>query len=145
MATQLTSIEGTVERVNEKGFKLAGEERWRNWSRYANAPSNPRVGDHVRASVDDRDFVRAIEILEAPKLATPAPASARGPAAPEPADSSPSAATRPSIPQDDRGVVITRMNVLSTATAILSSGGRVVDPAEVLALAAELEAWVVRA
>jgi hypothetical protein len=36
------------------------------------------------------------------------------------------------------------MNALSTATAIHSSGGQAVDPADVFALAEQLEAWVNR-
>jgi hypothetical protein len=45
----------------------------------------------------------------------------------------------------DKDTRITRMNVLSTATALLSSGYREADPEAVITLAERLERWITRA
>jgi hypothetical protein len=135
MAVELTIREVTVERVNGSGFN--SDEQWWNISKFAK-PGDvgmPSVGDRVLVSVDKSGFVRRIETPTAP--ATPAPASVtpEAPGAP---------LTASTIAQDDRGIVITRLAVLNTAVAVLSSGGRPTSADEVLALAGRLEAWAVR-
>lgn len=136
MAEQLTTLEVTITRVSEKGFKVAEGDRWLNWSRFASDRTTLPIGARVRVTLDGREFVRAVEILETPK---PAP----GPAPAESALGEPIALTL-GIQQDDRGTVISRMNVLSTATAILSSGGRATDVEAVIELAERLEKWITR-
>jgi hypothetical protein len=44
----------------------------------------------------------------------------------------------------DRDQRITRMNVLATATSVLSIGGLACEPDDVIALAARLEGWICR-
>ena len=47
-------------------------------------------------------------------------------------------------PAPGKETAISRLAVLNPDTAILSSGGRPVDPAAVFALAAQLEVWAHR-
>jgi hypothetical protein len=136
MTEPLTTLDVTITRVSEKGFKVAEGDRWLNWSRFASDHATLLVGARVRVTLDGREFVRAVEIVEAPK---PAP----GAASSESALGEPIALTL-GIQQDDRGTVISRMNVLSTATAILSSGGRATDVEAVIELAERLEKWITR-
>jgi hypothetical protein len=127
-AAQLDLREVQVQQVNGHGFKSTDGE-WLNISKFARAEdvAMPKAGERVQVSLDRSGFVRKIETI-----ASPAPVTA------------PVASVPPGISQDDRGTVITREAVLNTAVAILSSGGRVVDPTEVLALAAKLEVWATR-
>jgi hypothetical protein len=134
---QLDTRDVTAQQVNGNGFKTTDGD-WLNLSKFAKPAdvSMPHVGDRVVVSLDRSGFVRKVEPAAAPaKPAEPVQA------APAPATPPPSA---PSIVQDDRGVVVTRLSNLNTATAILSSGGRVANPDEVLALAARLEVWATR-
>ena len=122
--SQIEYVEGTVGRYNERGFTLRERDGWLNISRYATpAPPIPNEGARVRAGIDGSGFVRTVEVLEPP------------PAASRP-DGMPVAPARE--------VAVTRMACLNTATAILSSGGRRTEPADVVSLAEELERWVLR-
>ena len=134
MATMAT-VEGKVQRVNGKGFQLAGRDGWLNISKFANELDcpMPKVGDVVRLTLDKSGFIR--EIAPAPVVDAPATMQASTPTE----DSTP-VQTEP--PTKDR--VITRLAVLNTATAILSSGGRAADGDAVMALAARLEQWATR-
>jgi hypothetical protein len=118
------TVSGTVGRVNQSGFTLAGREGWLNVSKYASpAPSVPREGTQVRVGLDKSGFVRTVEIV---------PSS----------DGAESAAPTSVI---DRDIRIMRQAVINSAIAILSSGGRAVeDPNAVLEVAEQLEAWVTR-
>jgi len=77
-------------------------------------------------------------VVEAPPppVVASAPAPVAEPVAP--------ANVAPRLEQDVRGTMITRMNVLSTATAILSSGGQAAQAWEVINVAELLETWVTR-
>ncbi len=122
-----TELEGTVSRVNERGILLSGRPAWLNVSKFAGAVTLPDVGARVRLVLDAAGFVRACETLDAPKVvAVPA-----GETATE------------SFPPVDRERLILRESVLRTAVNILATHGPV-DPAELLGVAAELEAWVLR-
>src|SRR5207253_7689808 len=117
-------VEGTIGRSNEKGFTLSGRDGWLNLSRYADpAPSIPVEGTGVRVGLDKAGFVRTIELL----AGAASPWEGSGQSTPV-----------------DRDLRILRQAVLNTATAILSSGGRSVSTEDVLAVAEQLEQWVLR-
>lgn len=121
-----TTVDGVVERVNERGLRLAGETEWRNLSRYAEpAPSIPDVGQPVRLTLDKSGYVRAIE----PVGSTQADAPTRAEPGSAPADK-------------DRRIV--RMNALGHAVALVTAGGVSATTEAVLGVAAQLEAWVCR-
>jgi hypothetical protein len=120
MATEITGI---VERVNERGFTLRERTGWLNVSQYAQIEA-PKRGQYVRVRLDGSGFVRAVEPV----------ATTNGHKA---AQSAPS--RRP-----DRDVIVTRLAVLNTATAILSSAYRETNGPEVMELAADLEQWATR-
>src|SRR5262245_30924862 len=111
-------ITGTVSRVKGQGFQLDGGEPWYNVSKFAEGVAVPAVGASVALELDGKGFVRRVE-----QTGAPAPAPAGG----------------------DREKRVTRLAVLNTAATILGAGpGHAVDPAEVAALAARLERWVLR-
>lgn len=144
MAEQLRTFTATIAKVSDRGFKTAGDDKWWNWSKFGADRVEPPIGARVEVTVDGRDFVKAIEVV---RPATPAAAVATVvPPAPPIATPEPTPApvATPAIQQDDRGTVVSRLAVLNTATAILSSGGRAVVVEDVLAIAARLEAWATR-
>jgi hypothetical protein len=119
---------GTVTKVNGTGFRIAEQEGWLNISKYAKpAPAMPEVGQRVRVFLDKSGYVRTIEALEEVPVEPEIPAPALSKVAPPCKDT-----------------VISRLAVLNTATAILSSGGRQTDGTAVMALAGQLEAWAHR-
>ena len=127
--TQTEYIEGLVARTNANGFTLKGRDGWLNLSKYADPqPVIPAVGTTVRVARDKSGYVRTV----APWTLQGATAAPAPHAAEEPHD-------RP-----DKDVQIARMNALTTATAILASGGRTVDTAEVIDVAELLAGWVLR-
>jgi hypothetical protein len=128
-----TELEGTVSRVNERGLLLEGEATWRNVSKFAGGIWLPDVSERVRLVLDSAGFIRKIEPLDAP---APSPSVDTSPAAPVS-----TAVSEPHAPAD-RDTRISRMACLNTATAILSSGGAPTDLAAALAVAEELERWV---
>ena len=134
MVAQTDVIEGKVARVNPNGFRVVGRDRWFNLSRYGERPPLPLPGQWVKAAVDERGFLQSVEVVPA-ELSTGVGAQAV--TAPE---SNPGAtASHP-----DKDMRITRLAVLNTATALLSSGGRRADGDAVIALAARFEGWVTR-
>jgi hypothetical protein len=126
MSEQVT---GRVVRASRNGFQLAGREGWLNVSRYAEDVAPPAVGAEVTVELDSRGFVRSVAPA-GPFTATAAAPASNGHAPPA---------------EVDRETAITRMAALNTATAILGGGpGYPVEPAEAVALAARLAAWVRR-
>ena len=148
---ELTPIVGKVAAANAKGVRLEGEDSWRNISKYAvPAPALPSRGEQVILGLDPKGFVRSITPAHRNGHTTPA-----APAVDDSdvldyfaEDSAPptirKAAPAPVTTAPDRERCIARMAALNTAVAVLSSAGRAVDPAEAVALAARLEAWVYR-
>jgi hypothetical protein len=130
-------VDGVVAKANERGVLLAGEDVWVNVSKYADPrPNLPRPGERVRLHIDGQGYIRAVDVLPVEDGADP-----------EPDDAVPARQVEPTTPPSravspDKDVRITRMNALTTATAILSSGGRDCDTVDVLRLAAHLERWV---
>lgn len=124
--------QGTVSRINGTGFKL--DDHWVNISKYAKPDDvvMPSAGQTVKVSLDKAGFVRKIEsCVNLPMSDGHANGQADGHASAS--DNTP-----------NREAVITRLAVLNTATAILSSGSRPVDPADVVKLASLLESWALR-
>jgi hypothetical protein len=129
--TSAAAVEGVVRATNDRGVLLEGHS-WLNVSRFAGGVLLPEVGAHVRLILDKSGFIRRVEPLEAPASAARVDTSPVVPVS--------TAASEP----PDRDTRISRMACLNTATAILASGGRATDLAAVLAVAAELERWVLR-
>jgi len=123
----VTEISGVVTLVNGNGFRLDGRESWVNVSKWAPASVTlPEVGQHVAVGLDAAGYARAISAAAAPRPVAGEVAAVASPAPP------------------DKDTQIRRMNALSTSVALLSSGGRIVEPGELLDVAALLEAWVCR-
>jgi hypothetical protein len=126
-ASPTTIIEGTIERTNERGFRLAGREGWLNLSRYATpAPEVPAVGTQVKVGLDKSGYVRSVE-----------PVTAGAPATNPTSVNAEIAAAAP-----DRQRLIIRQNVLGHATRFVVAAGGTVD--DLLAVAERLEVWVNR-
>jgi hypothetical protein len=117
-----------------------------NISKYAKpAPLLPREGMRVEVGLDPAGYVRAVHLV-APQQEDSPPGEAPG--ASELLylnnEALTPAAERRTAQVPDRDTRIMRQAVLNTATAILGSGGRDISVADVLTLAARLEAWVSR-
>jgi hypothetical protein len=133
---------GVVVRANDHGFVLEGDDLWLNVSRYAKpAPRLPKPGEYVRATLDGQGYVRTVDVLHDEERV---PYQVDDGVDVPPPERQVGRSTIVDSAPPDRDVQIRRMNALSTATAILSSGGRACEPGDVLSLAAKLEAWVGR-
>lgn len=155
----LSLREATVAAVKGDGFKTT-EGDWLNWSKFREPSAfiMPSVGDVVRVGLDTKDFIRQLAIVgpgARPAVAGGAPAVQLAPATlqalaatrraePDFLDEPERVVLAGHIEQDDRGRVITRLAVLNTAAAILSSCGGAATADDVLALAGQLEAWATR-
>ena len=129
-----TEITGIIEQVNGRGFRLQGRDGWLNVSQYARLTGAPQRGQRVRVKLDGQGFVRNVTPIQG-EQATPTPSTnGNGRHAPHSAPSE-----RP-----DRDVIVTRLAVLNTATAILSSGARPAAAEDVVKLAKRLEEWATR-
>jgi hypothetical protein len=162
-ATVESTIEGVVSRTNDHGFQLAGRDDWMNLSKFAQpTPLLPRKGMRVEVGLDQSGYVRTVSSVRSSAEALPEPLgpagdllyltdAQRSPELTRPAARKAAPAVQPVMEvlisaghPPDKDVRITRMNALTTATAIASSGGRQAEIDEVLQLAARLEAWVSR-
>jgi hypothetical protein len=134
--TTTERITGVVDRVNPKGLRLRGEGEWRNYSRYADLMDieTPAVGAHIGIDVDGSGYVRSVQVV-GERANERDSFSVR-----ETANEAPQTCS----PRPEKDIVVTRLAVLNTATAIASSGGQETDLVTVLALAEELEQWATR-
>ena len=57
-------IVGVVQSANEHGVHLAGEDDWRNFSKWAQGVTLPARGQHVRLGLDGAGFVRELQVLD---------------------------------------------------------------------------------
>jgi len=105
------TLEGAVEARNGKGIKLDGE--WRNVSKFRPVEL-PDVGARVRAEVDDKGFLKSIDVLDG--------------------------AATTSSSRDER---ITRLTVLKAAANFAATRDDV-KSADVLRIAESWLAWVDR-
>jgi hypothetical protein len=67
---QTRDVEGVVEATNANGLKVGGA--WLNVSRFGTPIDLPEAGAQVRVQVDDRGYIKALEVLGAPSPAAPA-------------------------------------------------------------------------
>ena len=108
-------VEGVVEQINERGIRVAGE--WRNVSKF-HPVDLPERGARVAISLDNKGFIRTLQVLDA-------------------APSSTSSGSR------DR--TITRLAVLKAASnflGLMSQAREEVRSDHVLVLADKWLAWV---
>src|SRR2546425_12217021 len=57
-------VEGTVASANGRGVKLAGQDDYFNFSRYADPPiAAPRRGQRIRIGLDADGYIRELQIL----------------------------------------------------------------------------------
>ena len=142
MTTERKEVTLEVAIANDRGIKAVSTGAWHNYSKWATVlPEElPRTGEQVAVVFDSKGFIRECRVLSnghtpTPSVSVTSTGDANTPdTQPEPAGSAP-----------DRQVVITRLAVLNTAVSILASGGLpIVDPAEVITLAGQLEAWATR-
>lgn len=111
------TFEGAVEARNDRGIKLDGE--WRNISKFRPVDL-PEVGTRVRAEVDDKGFLKSIDVLAAVLVEhTPATASL------------------------SRNETITRLAVLKAAANFAATRSDI-KSADVLAVAERWLEWVER-
>jgi hypothetical protein len=136
-----TEIEGVVAKVNPNGFLLQGRDSWTNLSRFADPrPAVPQIGDRVRVGLDKSSYARCVQVI------TPSatPVYSGGYNAVAGAQNAMASTEPPRSDSAGRDLRIVRMNAITNATAIVSSGGQVADIGDVIAYAATLEAWVTR-
>jgi hypothetical protein len=129
-----TELSGTVLRTNERGLVLTGRDGWLNISRYADGLVLPPAGTACTVGLDKAGFIRAI---------------VAGGQAPEPSPET-GAAFRPAS-HNVPSMGPTAPERLSARTAALAASIRIVarrsgatEVGEVLAVAAQLEAWLLR-
>jgi hypothetical protein len=107
--TVVDQVEGIVEAANDRGIRVGGE--WRNMSKF-HPLELPGQGARVRLDLDNKGFIRTLQVLEA----APSASSSR-----------------------DR--TITRLSVLKTAAAFAASRPDL-KSADVLTIAERWLAWV---
>jgi hypothetical protein len=108
-------VEGLVEARNDRGIRVAGD--WRNVSRF-HPLDLPGEGARVRLGLDNKGFIRTLQVLDAAPSTT-------------------------SSPTRDR--TITRLSVLKTAASFLGAMAQVheeVKSEHVLVLAEKWLQWV---
>ena len=118
-------ISGIVRSVNEKGLKLEGQDSWLNLSKFAVGVVLPERGQSVVCTLDKAGFLRAVHASDGADIVTPrsaAPAAASG---------------------QNKDRTITRLAVLKAAAEYAANKPSSCS-ADVLAIAAVWEKWVVR-
>lgn len=129
-----SATHGKVTRINGTGFELDAE-RWINISKYARPlPPMPSVGDTVVCTLDAGGFARKILKQVDPERDEEA--------MPDP--SKPATVAPVANHVDAKDLRITRLACINSATSIIAGNGGRANSDEVLALAAKLEAWVLR-
>ena len=111
---QTRDVEGIVEATNATGLKLGGA--WLNVSRFKPVEL-PEAGTHVRVQVDDRGYIRSLEVLDLPRE------------------------SHPSLSWSGRDQVITRLAVLKAA-ARYAAYRPTIKSDDVLVLAEQWLEWV---
>jgi hypothetical protein len=126
IAAVSSEVAGEVRAVNAKGLRLAGEEGWRNYSRWAGNVIMPEPGQRVVLRVDGQGSIRSIATEPVPDAAPVAPTA--------PPESTPAP-----LPAADR--LSARLGALQAAVRIV---GRPASIGEVLATAEQITAWLLR-
>ncbi len=122
-ANGTATVEGVVAVVNDGGLRLAGQEAWLNFSRFAEVP-RPRVGAKVRLQVAQGKWVKALEVLSDPQPETPA---------------------EPASPEPDRLAVRRFALALAVRVYCTDAGSTWATSENILALASAFEGWLLRA
>ena len=65
MRPSVPELVGVVAVVKDSGLRLEGSEGWCNFSKWAPVP-RPERGQRVRLQVDDKGWIKALELAEAP-------------------------------------------------------------------------------
>jgi len=143
------TIEIVVVEVDDekRSFKADGG-KWLRWSKFAE-PSNvimPDAGMRVQVGLDKAGFIKSCRPLPPPRPAPATLAALASTRKPEPdwLDEPERVVLAGGLETDDRGRAIARMNSMTSAIALLSSGGQVVDSTEAFALARMIETWIFR-
>lgn len=119
------TLVGTIERTNGSGFRLAEHDQWMNFSKFGTPPPMPSIGQKVSVRLNAKGYILRLFVHD-PEVA--------------PTEQEPVTTSLPPT----RDQTITRLATMNTATTILSSGNRPTSVDDVLALAAQLEAWAIR-
>lgn len=107
------SIVGTVEAISRDGTGIKVEGTWYNYSKFAEFPEKPKLGDKVKLILDGK-WIKEIKILE--KSA--------------------------STPNHDKDLRISKLAVLNTAVEILKTHNIAITTDDVIATAEDLLRWV---
>ena len=117
-------ITGRVVSVNPKGLKLAGQDTWLNFSKYAPDVVPPMRGQTVSLTLDRQGFIRAVDATGGLQEVTSG-------------QQAPGANTA-------REITITRLAVLKAAAEFAASRPQL-KSGDVLKIAGSWERWVLRA
>ena len=139
-ASGTTTVVGRVDRCNDRGVLLAGEEEWRNVSKFADSCPDPKQfdGGDIELTLDGQGYIRAIT------EAAPDPAPV---VRAEPMPSEAQATTAPAGPAEVLGkdTMIARHVALKAAVELLANDITTSpDPEITTSLAATFEQWLLR-
>jgi hypothetical protein len=118
------TVTGTVASVNPKGLRLAGEDGWLNFSKFAQDLVPPMKGQTVTLTLDKAGFVRGVTVTDG-------------------ADVGAAIRNAPSSTSADRDRTISRLAILKAA-AEFAAARPSLKSGEVLKIAESWERWVNR-
>lgn len=131
-----TTVVGRIDRCNDRGVLLAGEEEWRNVSKFADSCPDPKQfdGGNIELTLDGQGYIRAIT------EAAPDPAPV---VQAEPEVTEAQGTTAPAALSKD--TMIARHVALKAAVELLSADiATGADPDITTALATTFEQWLLR-
>ena len=136
-ANGTSTVVGRIARANDRGVLLAGEDEWRNVSKFADGCADPQQfdGGDVSLTLDGQGYIRAITEA-APAPVPPAPVATAAPAVP--------AVPVPAEPLST-ATMIARHVALKAAVELLAADITTdSDPEIAISLAAAFEEWSLR-
>ena len=139
-ANGTTTVVGRIARCNDRGILLAGEEEWRNISKFADSCPDPKQfdGGDIELTLDGQGYIRAIT------EAAPDPAPV---VRAEPMPSEAQATTAPAGPAEalSKDTMVARHVALKAAVELLSADITTdSDPEIAISLAAAFEEGLTR-
>ena len=135
-ANGTTTVVGRIARCNDRGILLAGEEEWRNISKFADSCPDPKQfdGGDIALTLDGQGYIRAIT------EAAPDPVST---VRAEPEVTEAQGTTAPAALSKD--TMIARHVALKAAVELLANDITTsLDPEITTSLAATFEEWLTR-